>query len=439
MSVRNSLRLAATIFVVVLLPRVAFGLDGLARDRILASQTRLAAALLARTPIDRSDGAVMVSPASLAGMLSPLTIAGDEAHRAAMAEVLQIAPGATRLDDLDAIRGAAVAGTPGDAVETSTRFVFAPSSPPTPVAAQRLARAGVETVDADPASTETQAANDAWVSKVTHGKITEVDPAPPGSALATFNALYFNGGWAEPFSEAKTAPADFHAANGDRFRVPFMHSGDLFSSSCREDARFVAVDLPFFGDRYSMVVLTTKDAPADLASFADHLAWLDGEQFRPTAVIIDLPRFGASSKTNLLPLLVGLGLDPTEASVGLSAITPPLGAVVQKVKLNIFEYGAEVVALTEGFSPRGSLRAVNPAEVIVDKPFAFSLRDRESGLMIAAGFVSRVGGDKLEADVPAISAQSPPPPQPTAEMKRRRIEQRRALEGAPDQGRKVQP
>ena len=93
----------------------------------------------------------------------------------------------------------------------------------------------------------------------------------------------------------------------------------------------------------------------------------------------------------------------------------------------------------EGFSPRGSLRAVNPAKVIVDKPFAFSLRDRESGLMIAAGFVSRVGGEKLEADVPAISAQSPPPPQPTAEMRRRQIEQRRALEAAPDQGRKGQP
>ena len=150
------------------------------------------------------------------------------------------------------------------------------SSPPTPVAAQRLARAGFETVDADPASKETQAANDAWVSKVTHGMITEADPAPPGSKLATFNALYFNGGWAEPFSEAKTAPADFHAANGDRLRVPFMHSGDLFSSSRREDARFVAVDLPFSGYRYSLVVLTTKDAPADLASFNDHLAGSTG-------------------------------------------------------------------------------------------------------------------------------------------------------------------
>jgi serine protease inhibitor len=234
-------------------------------------------------------------------------------------------------------------------------------------------------------------------------------------------------------------PADFHAANGDRFRVPFMHGKNLLSASRRDDARFVAINLPFAGGRYSMVVLTTRDAPADLASFVDHLSWLDGGQFKRTIDILDLPRFSATSKTELLPLLVGLGLNPFTASSGLSVVTPSLGEVVQKVKLNIVERGAEVVALTEGFHATGSLTAVSPAEVIIDKPFAFSVVDRQSGLIIAAGFVSRIDGEKLAADAPAISARAPPPPQPTQEMRQRAIEQRRALENAVDRARKVQP
>jgi hypothetical protein len=150
MKLRNCSCLAFTVLSIVLTPHIASASDDAARDRILASQTRLAVALLTRLPPDSGDGTVMVSPSSLAGMLSPLTITSDEAHRAAMAEVLQIAPGPTRLDDLDAIRATAAASKPGDALETSTRYVFAPSSPPTFVAAHRLALAGVVIVDADP-------------------------------------------------------------------------------------------------------------------------------------------------------------------------------------------------------------------------------------------------------------------------------------------------
>ncbi len=386
--------------------RDAFALDSATRDRILASQTRLAAALMTRIPSDPTMGAVIVSPASLAGMLAPLTIAGDEAHRSATAGILQFAPGPTQLEDLDAVRATAVAGASGEAVETATRYVFAPLSSPTPEAAGMLAQAGVEAIVAEPTSNEVRAENDAWVSKVTHGKITNVIPSPPDTILAALNALYFKGRWATPFKASATGTADFHTADGGRVRAPFMHSSPLQAAS-REDARFVALDMSFADARYAMVVLTTKDEPADLASFVDHLAWLDGRQFqtgRPT--VVDLPRFEANSQQDLLKSLLGLGLDPSQASSGLTAARAPLGEVDQTVKLKVDEEGAEVAAVTEGFVARAGIAFKDVSEVIVDKPFAFALRDRQTGLIIAEGFVSRVDGEKLAKNDPIKSARS---------------------------------
>ncbi len=405
MAIRAYAILFAVLLPSALATRDAFALDNAARDRILASQTRLAAALMMKTPLDPMTGAVMVSPASLAGVLAPLTIAGDEAHRSAMAAVLQFAPSPTRLDDLDVIRATA-AGTPGQGVETATRYVFAPRSPPTPEASRRLAEAGIDAIVAEPTSDEVRAENDAWVSKVTHGKITNVSPPPPDTVLAALNALYFKGRWAVPFEVSATAPADFHVDDGGRVRAPFMHSPPLLSAS-REDARFIAVDMPFAGARYAMVVLTTKDEPASLAGFADHLAWLDGEQFDARRfIVVDLPRFKATSQQDLLKALVGLGLDISQASSGLTAKPARLSEVDQTIKLDVDEKGAEVAVVTEAFEVVSGLVVSDVSEVVVDKPFAFALRDEQTGLVIASGFVSRVDGERLAEATSTKSARS---------------------------------
>ena len=340
------------------------------------------------------------------GVLAPLTIAGDEAHRSAMAAVLQSAPSPTRLDDLDVIRATAAADTPGQGMETATRYVFAPRYPPTAEAARKLAQSGIDAIVAEPTSDEVRAENDAWVSKVTHGKITNVSPSPPDTVLAALNALYFKDRWAVPFKVSDTAPADFHVDDGGRVRAPFMHSPPLLSAS-REDARFIAVDMPFAGARYAMVVLTTKDEPASLAAFADHLAWLDGEQFDARRfIVVDLPRFKATSQQDLLTALVGLGLDISQASSGLTAKPARLSEVDQTIKLEVDEKGVEVAVVTEAFEVTSGLVVSDVSEVVVDKPFAFALRDKQTGLVIASGFVSRVDGERLAEATPTKSARS---------------------------------
>ncbi len=172
--------------------------------------------------------------------------------------------------------------------------------------------------------------------------------------LAALKALYFKGAWATPFKVSETQPADFHTMDGGRVRTPFMHSGALPVAQ-REEGRFVAVDMPFAGGRYSMVVMTTKDAPTGLASFADHLEWLDGRGFHT-------------------------------------------------VKLDVDEEGATVVAVTDGYEAQGGVAYSDVSEVMVDKPFAFALRDGQTGSMVAAGFVSQVDGERLAVQVPSMPA-----------------------------------
>ena len=406
MAVRACAVVLAVLMLGALAPQAACALDDAERDRILASQTRLASALMMAMPSEPTEGSLMVSPASLAGMLAPLAIAGDVAHRSAMAGVLQFAPGPMRSHDLEVIQAIATAAMPGEAVETATRYVFAPRFPPTAEAAGRLALARVEAVVAGPESSELRAENDAWVYKVTHGRITSVSPPPPGTVLAALSALYFKGRWDTPFETSATRPADFHAADGARVRAPFMHSKPLPAAS-REDARFVAADLSFSDGRYAMVVLTTRDEPAGLASFADHLAWLDGRGFETErAVVVDLPRFEASSTQKMLGALLGLGLNPAEAAMGLTTTPVPLAQVDQTVKLVVDEEGAEVAALTDGFEAQSGLVSRGVLEVIVDKPFAFALRDKRTGLVIAEGFVSSVDGKRLSGTDPTDSARS---------------------------------
>ena len=406
MAVRACAVLLAVLIPGAMAPQAACALDDAERDRILASQTRLASALMAVMPSEPTEGSLMVSPASLAGMLAPLAIAGDAAHRSAMAGVLQLAPGPTQSHDIEVIQAIATAAMPGEAMETATRYVFAPGSPPTAEAAGRLALAKVETIVAEPTSSDVRAENDVWVKKVTHGKITSVSPPPPGTVLAALSALYFKGRWATPFKTSATRPADFHAADGARMRVPFMHSSPLPAAS-REDAGFVAVDLSFSDGRYAMVVLTTRDEPAPLGSFADHLAWLDGRGFQTErAVVVDLPKFEASSTQKMLGALLDLGLDPAEAAMGLTTTPVPLAQVDQTVKLVVDEEGAEVAALTDGFEAQSGLVSRGALEVIVDKPFAFALRDKRTGLVIAEGFVSSVDGRRLSGTDPIASARS---------------------------------
>ena len=60
------------------------------------------------------------------------------------------------------------------------------------------------------------------------------------------------------------------------------------------------------------------------------------------------------------------------------------------------EEGTEAAATTAVTMTRTAMPA-RTVKVVVDKPFVFALRDRQSGLILLSGYVGRIPGRSVES------------------------------------------
>lgn len=245
----------------------------------------------------------------------------------------------------------------------------------------------------DFAAPDTLAAVNAWVAAATGGLIpTILEDLPQDAAMVAVNALHFKADWLVPFDPHLTVEAPFYRADGNAVDVLTMRR---FGSGCyRVDDRFVAVDLPYDGDRYRMTVLTTRDrptgdAPKPLTTFDAAWPWLSGGGFREGALEIALPAFRASGAHELLDTLrtLGLGdlLDQDASFARFSAVPPRLSRVRQRVEIVVDEAGTEAAAATAALTTRGA--DFDVVKAAFDRPFVFALRDAQNGVIVLAGYV----------------------------------------------------
>ncbi len=101
------------------------------------------------------------------------------------------------------------------------------------------------------------------------------------------------------------------------------------------------------------------------------------------------PRFGLAERSELLPVLDGLGLEKARRSptalAGFGKGTL-LTRVIQRASIEVDEEGAEAAAATAVTGMR-ALERDNALHMVVDKPFVFALRDRATGLILVAGYL----------------------------------------------------
>jgi serpin B len=164
--------------------------------------------------------------------------------------------------------------------------------------------------------------------------------------------------------------------------------------SFRQDKEFVGVDLPFQGDRFSLLVVTSTAKPKSLKEFAPAAGWLSGAGFTKTKGDLALPRFNLEGDADLYPALkadLKPGLDSPTALAGFVAHAK-IEAILQRAKIEVNEEGAEAAAATAVIVGR-SLQIDDAVHMVVDKPFLFALRDRTSGLILVAGYVGRAPKD----------------------------------------------
>ena len=375
-------------------------------DGLLASQLRLGELLIrylagrkdpaAKDPAKDAAGNVVVSPGSLAAILSFVDLGGSNSMHAAIHQALGFRRAARRqaVRDLATLR-TGVSGLIGQSrkdgpLVLANLIAFDRVVRPKQLAMYGLSGAGADVLVDDLADAKVIDRINGWVKQKTHELIPEIiGEAPETLGLVAVNALYFKDKWQTPFEPSRTRPEQFQTMSGKPVDVQMMHS-KLGKFRFRQDDRFIAAELPYANANFRLVVATTKSAPAPAQDFAAVAGWLDGKGFAAQNGEIALPRLSLSSAGELLPPLDAFGLKAArgtaDALEGFSDEPLQIARIVQKVELRVNEEGTEGAAATAVLTTRG-LRTPDHIQMTVDKPFVFALRDERTGLVLFMGYV----------------------------------------------------
>jgi serpin B len=353
--------------------------------RLGSAQTRLATRLIDKLAANNTGANVVVSPASLTGALAVIEFGADEQFRRNLHQILGFAETSEVSIDFEGLRKATGRPRQDGPLAIASAIFFDTHVSPRPEALEALTDSGVRASVEEFADPRTLAAINSWVSEQTKGKIpTILDKMPDVTGLVALNALYFKDRWKRPFEAKETKPAPFHLVGGKVIQVPLMREGDGHFRF-RRDSRFIAVDLPYASEGYSLVVITTRREPAVANDFASVASWLTGEGFFSSLGEVALPKFRASSNVDLMPTLRALGLKSPNTLPGFARGPLRLAKAQQRVELAVDEEGTEAAAATAVTATRSA--ATEFVKFSADKPFMFALRD-QSGLIVIAGYIA---------------------------------------------------
>lgn len=383
----------------------------LSPERVLGTQTRFTARLageLEKQP-GRQSPNIVISPASVAGVMALLDIGADAKMRGAIWDMLGFNPalGHDAKSDLKALR-ATITRAPLSPDTQDAKFDIAnvvlidPAAKPYARAVAEMRGTGAE-VSIAPLSDVTNIKRiNEWVAEKTVNLIPSIlaeQPLPPG--LIAVNALYFKGLWPKAFAKEQTKPQPFHAIAGDVETLMMQRVGTY---NFRREGEFAALEMPYRGGRYALVLVTNTARSLPFSDFAKVTAWLDASGFTRREIDLSLPRFTLESGEELLEPLkkigLGNGMDSATAFEGLSALPQEISRVVQKTYLRVDEEGTEAAAATGVVVATQSIPR-EPEKLAFDRPFLFALRDRHTGLILMSGYIGKpVTGSAADRGAP---------------------------------------
>ena len=197
------------------------------------------------------------------------------------------------------------------------------------------------------------------------------------------------------FNPDETKEEDFTLANGKTTRVPLMRMKKYFKFGYSRQLNVQALELPYEGDKLSLVVLLPGQANGinalEKVLTADHL--MNPERhFRMynQKVEVFLPRFKVEDSFQLKRTLAGMGMRDafTPFVADFSGMNGRrdlfISDVVHKVFMEVNEEGSEVAGATGVIVEMTSLRLVQPI-FRADHPFLFFIRERETGAILFLG------------------------------------------------------
>jgi serine protease inhibitor len=235
---------------------------------------------------------------------------------------------------------------------------------------------------------------DEWVTDRTEGLIEQIAAdlglPDPQAVLALLITVYFLGTWTTTFDEDKTRDAPFQLADGSQVEVPTMHRSNPDVETAAGDG-FTLARLPYGEDEpFGMeVLLPDEDVALDeLLVELDLDIWHDAvSQLAPSPRSqLALPRFELEWDAELTDALQQLGIVSGFGDgdfTPMSPANPSLDTVVQKTYVRVDEEGTEAAAVTGG----AVAASEGPPPFRVDRPFVFTVSDRQTGTILFLGTV----------------------------------------------------
>ncbi len=238
---------------------------------------------------------------------------------------------------------------------------------------------------------QTAAAIDDWVEQHTEGMIDELADGlglPDGTAvLVLANAIAFLGEWSEGFDPEFTTEREFTLSDGTVVEVPLMYRASdpeaPVHTATRDGYQVLRLTYGEQG-RFGMEVFL-PDPDNDLPTL---LAALDAEEWAAAvaaleerAVDVTLPRFTLEGEQDLDGALRALGatrvLGPEAQLAPMTSAAAFLDRVMQATYLEVDEEGTRAAAVTGGIMATSA-----PPRFTVDRPFALTISDRDSGTVL---------------------------------------------------------
>ncbi|KAL1430670.1 hypothetical protein MTO96_002276 [Rhipicephalus appendiculatus] len=195
-----------------------------------------------------------------------------------------------------------------------------------------------------------------WVKKKTRGKIPKLlDDAPPMNTVAfLINAIYFKGTWVTKFKARNTKPLPFYNHGRDEVKVATMSVRRRFGYAAVDELDARALEVPYAGDRFSMVVVLPKSR-SGLSTVESRLTTDLVEniasRLTQTDVELWLPKFKLQTDYDLVAPLRRLGLESAFGNgADLSGISArndlEVSDVKHKAMIEVSEQGTVAAAVT---------------------------------------------------------------------------------------------
>lgn len=233
-----------------------------------------------------------------------------------------------------------------------------------------------------------------WCSEKTNGLIPKViEKIEAEQLMFLINAVYFKGIWVRQFKKEDTREADFTNERNAKVKVNMMNITDTFAYAEDDFAQYL--EMPYGNKAFSMTVILPKSLPAttDFSGLTTERFNKAVEKLANEKVVVMLPRFKVKNKFQLKPMLQAMGMQKaftTGAEFdGIFDVKPLyIGFVQHDTYVEVTEEGTEAAAVTTVGMTTTSLP--NYPYFIVNKPFAFVIKENSSGIILFMGKIGNV-------------------------------------------------